>query len=520
LTGILEISKYFCHDKQEEHDCEVEYGVAQGLVKLLRRAVSLYQHTDDDGDPLGDFRRSGLEYIASLSTSLAMVLHCSTSVLARHVQEFHSDLVPALRMIVQNFTSSHEDKMLVQLILMNVCKTIGLIYSYVPTEQIEDLITTLLLILNCQSFPSIQVDAAGKICALVSSVPVDDNGATITKLEANASLLISALSTVFGSVSGGTEEADPTLRLYDLAAISEVIRIKMMKRRCTMLAISRHFRHPDPKTRRKALSLCREYLDHPEVSNSFSTGMFVENALVETLAESAAKETDPEIQFTAVSLLRKITTMQVFPSASIMATIKDLAYSGHSDRVVVECGATYCEGMQKEPFPTKEDLSTVVGFTGFPFAEVRSKALATIESFITKSETVDLLIKETDLFINFGLIVTNGSDVDCEQALNIVRQLSRSSRNHPKLCENSDFLATVVDYVAKKEVSNRNAHFFAVEIVLALLSNDENTKVFLPFRHLLPWLVSFLNKTTADDAFKDQVVAVIIRLSTAYLEYD
>ena len=59
---------------------------------------------------------------------------------------------------------------------------------------------------------------------------------------------------------------------------------------------------------------------------------------------------------------------------------------------------------------------------------------------------------------------------------------------------------------------------FGVETILALLSNEANTKAFLPFRNLLPWLVTFVNTTTADEEFKQHMVSVIVRLSMAFLE--
>jgi hypothetical protein len=241
-----------------------------------------------------------------------------------------------------------------------------------------------------------------------------------------------------------------------------------MKRRCAVLAITRHFRHNSAAVRYKAYFFCQDLIDHPEASKSYPSGMFVESSLVESVAACALVETDHGIQLLAVALLRKITHQQAFPSATVMKVIRDLTHSGKSDNVVVECGAAFCEGMRKEPFPTRESLATVVDFTIFPFQDVRTKAFSTLEVLLTKTENVDLLLRETDLMENFGFIVSEGSDQDCEAALNIVRQLSRSSRNHPKLCEHSKFLGVVVDFVVEDNVSSRIAHFYGVEILLAI----------------------------------------------------
>jgi hypothetical protein len=519
LLGILEVSKYFCHSNQDDHDSEIECGVASGLATLLYRSLFLYEKKRETKNLHDQFTTSGLEYIVSLSTSLAMVLHCSTSVLECHISEFESDLVEVLQKLGRIFSSAcDEDAILIQVVLTNVCRIIGLIHRYVA-HPADSFVETLLLIVCNKSTPNnVKVDATDTICRVLEVCPLETNPNFVRLLEANSSTLISVLSTASTPLSD--KEPDPTLRLYDLAAISELIRIKMIKRRCTMLVVVRHFRHASSTVRSKAYSFCHEMIDHPDVSSSYSSNMFLESKLLETLAECAVVEGDQEIQLVAVSLLRKITTMQPFPTTAVMEQIRVLAYSGQSDDIVTECGAAYCEGLQKEPFPTKEQISTVLDFVTFPFAHIRSRAFETLETLLTNSESIEILLGETEMLENFGTIVSNVNEStnECEAALNLARLLSRSSRNHGRICEKTSFLRSLIEFVVSGEIINRTAHFYGVEIILALLSNDETTQAFLPFRQLLPWLVSFLNKTTADDVFKEQVGAVIIRLTTAYLE--
>lgn len=505
-----------------DHDTEVECGVTSGLVTLLRRALFLYENTKNDDDRAREFRSSGVLHIASLSTSIAMVLHCSSSILACRVEEFHMELVPTLKKMAELFGSNdEEDNILLQVILANTTRTIHLISPYLQ-DHTEEFVDSLLLILRGKSTsPPVKAGICHALCDLAKSDGLVRRDEIVAKLEDHAGPLISLLSTSI-CLSSGNGRDDLTLRLYDLAELSGTIRAKMMKRRCTTLAFVKHFHHPSLEIRLKAYSFCQEFFNHVEVASScLSNGIYQNLEVVEAgLIEFAIEETDPGAQLMVASLVHKLVTLQAFPSYELMDIVRNLAYSGQTDEVVLECGTAYCEGMQKEPFPSAENLSTVVDLTTFPFAKIRSKALQTLERVLTKSECVGDLLDGTEMLENFGLIVTHGSDVDCDAALDIVRQLSRSSRNHARLCKNSDFLATIVNFVAKREVINRKSHIYGVEIVLALLSNDENTITFLPHRHLLPWLVTFLNKTTADDTFKEQVVAAIIRLSTAYLKHD
>ncbi|KAG7361145.1 hypothetical protein IV203_036245 [Nitzschia inconspicua] len=519
LLGILEVSKYFCHDNLEDHNSEIERGVASGLAALLRRSLFFYEQGREKRERSKDFKTSGLEYIVSLSTSLTMVLHCSEPKLEHHIQEFESDLLAALQTI-GNIFGSHceEDSILTTVVLKNVCRTVGLIHRYV-IHHTEMYVEILLKIVTGESSPNcVKVDAADTIFLVLETFPLQTNPGIVKLLEANSSALISVLSTAAIPVSD--DDLNPTLRLFDLASVSVMIRAKMMKRRCTVLAVVRHFRHASMDVRRKAYLFCQEIVDDPDASNSYSSSLFLENVVVDALVEAAAVESDPDTQVLAASLLCKITKIQPFPSTAAMDQARRLAFSASNESIATECGVAYCEGMKKEPFPNHKHISALLDFTTLPYANVRAKAFESLETLLTKSESVEILLKDTPFLEKFEETVSDGSDDDCEAALNILRQLSRSSRHHDTICQHASLLGSLIAFVAQEDVTNRKAHFYGVEIILALLSNGETTAAFLPFRRLLPWLVSFLNRTTADDAFKEQVVAVIIRLSTAYLEQD
>lgn len=524
MLGILDISKHFCQDIQIDYGVEVESVVAPGLVTLLRRAMFLYEDSTGDDDHSREFRNSGLQYIASLSTSLTMVLHCSITVLANRVKEFHADLVPALtRMAVKFGSNDSEEPILLQVILANVSRIIHLIGPHLQ-EYAEDFVDALLLILTGGTRKSaVKASVCDTLFDLVKLHGLLLRNEIISKLEGHATFLLHLLSTESdhsnGHHSNGQGGVNLTTRLYDLAEVSGTIRMEMMKQRCAVVAIVRHFLHPNLDIRLKAYSFCQEFVTHPEVSSScFSNGMY-ENLVVleDALIKYAFEEKDPDAQRQVASLIHNLITLQTFPSYPLMGMARSLAYSGQNDDVVMACGEAYCEGVQKEPFPSVENLSTVADFATFPFARMRCRALQTLESTLTKPESLGVLLEETEMIENFAMIVAHGSDVDCDAALKIVRELSRSSKHNATLCNNSFFLTTLVNFVSQDEVLNRKSHLLGVEIILALLSKDDNTTLFLPQRHLLPWLVTFLNKTTAEESFKQTVVEVIIRLSTAYL---
>jgi hypothetical protein len=315
-------------------------------------------------------------------------------------------------------------------------------------------------------------------------------------------------------------EKKSIVALFKLAAVSPVFRTKMVKRRCTVLAVVKHLEDPREDIREYALDFCRDALHHRECVESLSHGFGDNFEIVRSgLIECARNETLAKFKATAVSLLRKILDIQAFESSEeVMETLKCLAYGGEHDDVTIDSAVGFCDGINKQTNPNMETLWTVVDFTTFPYAKVRATALTTIAKITSSSECVRVLLNDTDLLENFALIVQHGSDIDCDAALNIARQLARNSMYHSELCSQSDFLGAVVELVTKENILNRSSHFYSVETVLALLSNEANTKAFLPFRNMLPWLVTFVNTTTADEDFKQQVVSVIVRLSMAFLD--
>ncbi len=249
-----------------DHDAEVASGVASGLVTLLRRSMFLYENAKVDDDHSRGFRRSGVQYIASLSTSLTMVLYCSSKNLANCVKEFHTDLVPTLTMMAEKFGSNEaEDAILLHVILANASRTIHLISPYLQ-DHTEEFVDALLLMLRGETTTlAIKASVCDTLCNLVTSDGLVHRDKIISKLEDHACPLLSLLSTDFSNCSGDGI-VNLTIRLYELAELSEVIRTKMMKLRCAMRSIVRHFHHPNLDIRLKAYSFCRDLANHPEIS--------------------------------------------------------------------------------------------------------------------------------------------------------------------------------------------------------------------------------------------------------------
>jgi hypothetical protein len=511
LAELSLASRHFYHADRDEHGVEVESGVAAGLAGTLRVCVSNQHPRKGRQTKISNVQ--GL-HVAVLTSSLATVLQCSNEVLANHVQNFQSDIVLSSEKIMEIFSTWKGDPTIQQVVLSSLTKILRYIGPHVRGDAPQHLMDALLNIVKMHSVsPDIRVDAAAAVCGL----GIHQNAKALSALEKNASILISTLSTASLHLED-TDHNTLIAHLYELAAVSQVFQAKMIKRRCTILAVASSLLQPTEEIKTRALEFCQAVFANPDCIEYLSAGHGDNlDILAKHLIEYTRDESNEQRQLVGVSILSKILAMEVATCEGLMDTLRCLAYGGESDEVIRYSAIAYCNGVRKELEPDLEQLWTLVDLTTFPFAKVRTEALAAIERATSKSDSVKALLNDTDMVDNFALIVRHGSNEDCTVALDIMRKLARSSLYHVELCSHVGFLREVVDFVTHEDISNRSAHFYAVEMVLALLSNDENTQAFLPFRSLLPWLVSFVNTTTADDDFKQPVVSVIVRLSQAYL---
>lgn len=522
LASLALTSRHFIHDNEEAHNQEVEQGVAEGLISALHKILILHQVRGKNYYRNCLSNMQGL-HIAVLSSSLAMVLRCSKELRASHVHKFQSDLITSLQQITEIFVSWVGDETIQQVALSSAARTIRFIIPHVPYTAAEQLIDMLMTILHGHLSSDIRIDAASALVSFFENPLVKTmSPQVLRKMEDNASLLISTLSTASLANDQDSTQQDPMIGLYQLAAVSSIVRAKMVKRRCTILAICKHLtHHPDEKIREHALYFCKDALNRSECLEGLTSGLGDNvEILTEGLIDSATREVNPELLLIVIMLLEKIVSMDQFPAQPALEALRSLAYKTGDveDSVLMEAACAYCRGSQNVEFSIRK-MATIVDFCTSDFAEVRSEALTRIEAVESEdSEAALQVLEETEMLENMALIIRHGSNQDCVAALDITRQLARSSYYHRALCSHSCFLGAVVELVAKEQVHNRIAHFYGMETLLALLSNEGNTISFLAYPQLVPWLVNFVNTTTADEDFKQEVVAAIVRISTAMLE--
>ncbi len=334
----------------------------------------------------------------------------------------------------------------------------------------------------------------------------------IESIKGIASTIISLLSTA--SVITSSIERNKVFRSLCQLAVSPHFRVKMVKRRCTMMAITRNLSHPDSVTRRAALIACTQLLDDEDCRSILSRGAGENVEILRVgIVESAFNARDSNIQLLIVSALEGLVHVLARAPNDILDILHNFAYDGASIVVTIKAAITLSRSVDHQVEGHMVYLAAVVEFTTFQSPQVRHEALAVLEAMTSSSNGMMYLLTTTKVVENAIFIIQRGSKQDRSEVLNIMRQLARSSLYHQYLLGNSDFLPSVVEVVISDHAEGcKTSNGYAEEIILSLLSNEENMEAFLPCRQLLPWIRQITMNAFFDEPSKQRVSNLIAKL--------
>jgi hypothetical protein len=502
---------------------------AQSLMSSLHNAILLR-----DGS-LRKYYRTSLTYNRALQctvliTAIEMLLRCSPETLSDKVDLLRDDLVPSIPKLLRLYIAWDGGDTIRLLAISNVIKIIRRV-GPLCKEGTDDFVDALLGVLRSHmgAMPTaendIHVEAAQAIAHLFDQ---QDRTAArkrvIEKIQDDSSQIISTLSTAALATTNHKEDEEILTGLFNFACNSHIFRTKMARRRCTILAIGRHLKSANVETRKLALNICKCLLNGHMKSIEEPARMDINSELlVSQLIDSAISEKDPMLQIFAISLLSDAVQIASLPATileNIFSTLKMLAEDiDGQDEIVMEASVAYCkaasslhpEGIQEEV------LFSVADFTTLPFARSRSQAIKCVDYFTTNQTLTAKLLTATEIMENFSLIITYGSDADCNDSMKVLRLLARNPIHHRSLCTSSTFLDALVRLITTEEVTNLDAFVGGIDTCLALLENNDNVRYFLPYPDLLPVLVALANTTAPDEELKKKLVSAIIRLSSALL---
>lgn len=361
-----------------------------------------------------------------------------------------------------------------------------------------------------RSQPKVAVESAIAISKfLEQNLLPKDRHLLVKSIGDNASLLISVLSTASMRSVDSPKEDDPLECLFVLAAVSKTLQTKMVKRRCTVLAIARSLSSVNHWARIGALDFCNNlFADTDAVVRLSHVGSGNNrDILVNGLISLVFQDSVVQNQLTAVSILSQIQELDC-QVEKIMECMKWLAFQSKSRDAILASTNSYCRCVRRQEDVDTECLRTVVEFTGFTQKEVRHAALVTIELQMCAKNTSDLL-KDSDLINNCHQALLEGPGQDCSIAFDILRQLARSTSCHAQLYNHPALLETVIHFVASQEVPDP----LASEILLALVLGGQSGQELRKFPDVLPWLIKFVDTTGANEDVNEQLVAVIVRLA-------
>lgn len=520
LAPLAQISKHFNHANEEDHNFEVEQGVATGLVKTLHRVlIGKHYHANKNKSRPKLTSMESL-YVAVLTHSLKMVLRCSEDVLASNIHRFQIDLIRVIPKLADIFLKTGGNENIREVSLSSAVKIIGTVLPHLPFAQ-ENLINTLVDIFQGMDSNYVRVDAATSLVKALGGYKGDCSTKLLLRVEADASLLISTISTA--SFSCPQQDAWEAMDgLYHLARLSHVVRNKMAKRRCTILAVVKDLENENFARRKGGIEFAELVLTDIESSKSLSFG-FADNAkiLLNAIVQNAIQDPSVELQGKAINVLANVVPNTTVHVQSIIDTFRMLIYEEDNKDILKQASIAFCQSVELSDHELP-DIETTVDLMSFEDQVIRSeaiRALATMDP--ADSKLAMFLLQDTDFLSISSKLLGEDSFVkskDCTALMDMCRQYGRYPAYHKTLGMATGFLDAIVQMIVDPQIKNRKAHYYGVEVVIDLLSQKENVSYFLPYKELLPWLISFVNATTTDDHFKKEVVRSIIRLSATLLK--
>eukprot|EP00980_Cylindrotheca_fusiformis_P031066 scaffold25784_cov152-Cylindrotheca_fusiformis.AAC.2 len=461
--------------------------------------IALYQDTLDD-----EQRRKIVILSKTLSSLAVPSSRESTEARVSEPKQPANPMLSLQRTITDyicgdSHVSSHESR----------ARTLTVLRQRVP--EATNLLSTVLFatIQAKETHQKVAVESAFAISSfLEQKISKEDRQLIIKSIGATASKLISVLGTASMTLSFALKGDDPIECLYKLAAESTILQRKMVKRRYTILVTARRLSSMDHWTRIGALDFCRSlFADRESVEHLSCVGQGKNmDILVDGLTKLVSHEDVVQNQLTAVSILAQILELD-YQVDKVLQCLRWLAIQSKSRDAILASTRAYCQYLKRCKKIDIKHLKAAVAFIGLSQKEVRHEALVTVELLMGGSTTTGL-VTDSDLIERCHQIILKGAEQDRTIAFDILRQAARLRSCHVHLCNHPAFLETVVQFVAGQEVQ----HPFATEILLALLMNGESTDVFQRMSDLLPWLINFVYSADFDDATKEQLGGVIVRL--------
>ena len=522
----MNVARHFDEEHLMRDDFIME-SAAEGLLASLHGVLVLRE------GKTRTYYRTTLSHSLALQCTILvttiemMFRYCSLETLSEHVPLFRkfflpNDLPRLLAMLTAWEGGDNAIRLLAISNTINIMRRVGPLCP----EAAETIIVALLSVLTTYlGSPELHLDATNAIAYLFDRREgMAERKRLIELIQPDSSLIISTLSTAAMSSDKPAAAEEVLSAIFNFAVNSHAFRTKMAKRRCTILAITKHLSSENVESRKIALNICK-CLFNDHIQSTCDPARVDRNCelLLSRLMESARNERDTMLQLYAISLLGDAVQNGPFMPEmvdSILMTLRNLVESDEPDDIVVEAAATYTKAVTSLPIVcvSKEMLMDMTDFTTLPFASARRDAISAIHYLVTDDDGIaEIILGETQLLENFSIIISYGSDNDCVDSLNVVRYCAGNKQHHPAIFQ-SRVIESLVDQVTKDEITSQAAFFSSVEAILSLLSNSESVRYFLPYPDLLPCLVNLSHETALDEELQESLVSAILCLSSAMQE--
>ena len=466
--------------------------------------------------------RSRALRVSILCSALEMVLRCSQDTMKEYADNKSAEMFSTLLHVIEIFASKRGYSTVREVALSKTARIMHRICAQGVTIG-DNGVETLLMLLKADVSTDTRTDASCALASLAVTGSKKHFRNHIRKIEKMPSPLISTLTTAASSAPDNQVE-EVLDALLNLASSSEIIRVKMVKRTCTLRLLGQSMKSAMPEIRCNAFMIAKCLLRcDATFVELFAATPLNGHRLLQGLTTAVLNESEAEMQYFITCILTATLTnmnSNLDQIEMIIDSLTVVAGSAAQDRTANEAALAICKKA-----PALDEASganafiTVAGLAQTSSANVRAEAFRALQKLCSCGATCRFLVKQEAFQQAIVRHLTEGTDEDVFATMAILEAVAGYEDNRETICQSTFLVGALVEIVTKEAaVADRTAYMMGVETLLLLMSEDANLKYFLHFAELLPWLSDLANSTTSSKELKKDMVSAIIRLTAAMLE--
>lgn len=514
------------HFDTELHNIEIQNGVAHSLIQALAKTLC-GKNRNGKMDYRSHVNQSRALRLAVLCSALEMVFRCCSETLRRHLNNgqlkhlIENCLLESFTQLIYIFLVWDEESTVRNVVLSKITRVIYLISSH--SDWFPDKILAPIFAMLDEGVTSdIRIDTSCTIAVLSAHSKNMNHPQFLKPFIRVSSILISTLTTANACTLDHPND-DVVNAIFNLASCSQEIRVKMSKRRDTILVILALMARPETRSIAMRIALlmfsCENTLVQLQKIHPTNGTL-----LLDGLGRTSALDEDETNQRLALFALAAVIVDPRWSDSQIFLVVDALdnvVHASQQETLQIKAAVVLCKKLSlctRDNKLSEYLAGKVTCLITFPNEVIQFAAISASSKRIDIGHDVDLLFLKNETFqLSIADVIANGSKSNEEASITLLGKCTFNAENRALICQCHVLLEAIVECVVHGNLSGRVSYLKAVELLLVLMADESSIKYFQQFQDLLPWLAAFANATTEDNVLKKKLVKTIICLSTFHL---